>query len=348
MKKDHLKEGTPVQEEERIKKIRKSFGKELFIPAHHYQKDEIVSLADCTGDSLELSKAAATTEAKYIVFCGVRFMAETARVLSGESKSVFIPRDDAGCPLADFGKPEAIDLVWQRLDRLYPGEYIPVTYVNSHVEVKAFCGKNGGLVCTSSNAERVFRKVLMNNKRVFFMPDKNLGINTARKLGMEKEYEIVGGPESEGQLAGRPIVIWNGYCYVHRVFTEEHVSGLRKKYPGIKVIVHPECDPGVVSSADIVGSTSRIKRTIEESGSGSEWAVGTEYTFVMRLQQENRDKMIRPLAVSTCEDMAKTGTGDLLRTLECLGEEDCSGQVRVSRSAVDGAKKAIIRMLELE
>ena len=337
-----------VQEEitERILEIKKTYGSRLFIPAHHYQRDEIVRLADCTGDSLELSRAAAKTDAEYIVFCGVRFMAETARVLSGENKRVFMPRPDAGCPLADFGSLEEIELVWKRLERVRPGEYVPVTYVNSHVEVKSFCGSNGGFVCTSSNAKRIFQAVLEEKKRVFFMPDRNLGINTAYGLGLEADYEVVGVDGQEGHIAGRRIAIWDGFCYVHRAFIVDQISAMREKYPGIKVIVHPECDPEVVKEADITGSTSQIKRYIEESASGSRWAVGTELRFVTRLQHENGDKVIEPLFPSLCGDMSKSGIDDLLRTLELIEKGDYAEQILVSPEVVDGAKKAIIRMFE--
>lgn len=338
---------TQEQADERILQIKRKYGKRLFIPVHHYERDEIIAFSDCTGDSLELSRAAAATDATYIVFCGVRFMAEIARVLAGDDKVVFIPREDAGCPLADFGSPEAIELVWTELDRLRPSEYIPITYVNSHVEVKAFCGSHGGLVCTSSNAKKIVQTVLEENSRVFFMPDRNLGINTAYGLGMQEEYEVVGGNHGVGEVSGRRIAVWNGYCYVHRVFTVAQIAAAKQKHPDTKVIVHPECDPEVVKAADIAGSTSLIKRTIEESASGSRWAVGTESTFVLRLKNENRDKLVEPLSQSVCEDMSKTRVKDLLRTLELIESGDHAEQVIVEPGAVDGAKKAIVRMLEI-
>jgi quinolinate synthase len=335
------------EKEQKIRKIKKSYGKRLFIPAHHYERDEIVRLADCVGDSLELSRAAERTDASYIVFCGVKFMAETARVLAGYDKIVLMPREDAGCPLADFGSPEAIKRVYERLDRLHPGEYIPITYVNSHVAVKAFCGDLGGLVCTSSNAKKIVQTVLEGNKRVLFMPDRNLGINTAREVGMEEEYEIVGGTDPEGEVSGKRIAVWDGYCYVHRAFTVEQVKAVREMHPGVTVIVHPECDPEVAKAADLAGSTSQIKSAVEEAPSGSSWAVGTELTFVRRLQDENRDKLVKPLADSVCEDMSKSRIDDLLRTLELVESGDYAEQVLVAPEIVEGAKKAIVRMLEM-
>jgi len=335
-----------VEITERILEIKKAYGSRLFIPAHHYMRDEIVRLADCTGDSLELSRAAAATDAEYIVFCGVRFMAETARVLSEENKRVFMPRPDAGCPLADLGSLEEIEPVWKRLESVHPGEYVPVTYVNSSVELKSFCGSNGGFACTSSNAKRIFQAILEQKKRVFFMPDRNLGINTAYGLGLEDDYEVVGVNGQAGQIEGRRIAVWDGFCYVHRAFIVDQIAAMREKHPGIKVIVHPECDPEVVKDADITGSTSQIKRYIEQAASTSRWAVGTELRFVTRLQHENDDKVIEPLFPSLCGDMSKSGVEDLLHTLELIEKGDYTEQILVSPEAADGAMKAIVRMLE--
>ncbi|MBN2323833.1 MAG: quinolinate synthase NadA [Spirochaetes bacterium] len=344
---DSMREGKEENMEQRIGELKKRLGKDLFIPVHHYQKDEIVRFSDCTGDSLELSKAAAATDAKFIAFCGVRFMAETAKVLAKKNQMVFMPRPDAGCPLADFGSLPDIRKVWNTLEGKYPGEYIPVTYVNSSVELKAFCGDRGGLTCTSSNAKRIIRSVLENGKRLFFMPDRNLGINTVRALNEEDDSEVVGATDKTDAVLGRRIVIWNGYCYVHRAFRPDHVRAVRKRYPGVTVIVHPECDPEVAERADLSGSTATIQRVVSEAEAGSKWAVGTEATFVYRLQKENDDKLVLPLLFSVCEDMSRSETGDLHAVLERIAEGDYGSQVTVPDSVTEGAKLAIVRMLEM-
>jgi len=343
---DDMTEGNEEENAVRIRELKKRLGKDLFIPAHHYQKDGIVRFSNCTGDSLELSKAAAATDAKFIVFCGVKFMAETARVLAGPDQMVFMPRYDAGCPLADFGSLPAIEDVWNTLEAIHPGEYIPVTYVNSPVEVKAFCGNRGGLACTSSNALRIVRSVLESGKRLFFMPDRNLGFNTARNLKAEDDSEIAGDTHGAERVRGRRIVIWNGYCYVHRAFRPEHVRAVRERYPDVTVIVHPECDPEVVECADMSGSTSGIKRAVCEAAAGSSWAVGTEETFVRRLQRENEDRLVHPLYPSVCEDMTRSTEGDLLALLERIADGNYRSQVTVPDGVARGAKQAIVRMLE--
>jgi quinolinate synthase len=343
---DRTQKGNEKEKEVRIGELKKRLGKDLFIAVHHYQKDGIVRFSDYTGDSLELSKAAAETDAKFIVFCGVKFMAETARVLVGRNQMVFMPIPDAGCPLADFGTLPAIEAVWNRLEGIHQGEYVPVTYVNSPVELKAFCGDRGGLVCTSSNAPRIVRSVLERDKRLFFMPDRNLGLNTARNLEAADDSEVTGAKDGANTVAGRRIVIWDGYCYVHRAFRPEHIRAVRERYPDVTVIVHPECDPEVVECADMSGSTSTIKRAVCEAKAGSRWAVGTEATFVRRLQRENKDRLVEPLYPSICEDMSMSEVGDLHALLERIAERDYGSQVTVPDAVVKGAKRAIIRMLE--
>ncbi len=335
--------------DEKILEIRRNLGTDLFLPVHHYQRDEIVQFADYTGDSLELSRVSAATEAKYIVFCGVYFMAEIARVLASDDKYVFIPNKSAGCPLADFGYAEDIEFVWDILQSVHPGEYIPVTYANSHVDVKAFCGRNGGLVCTSSNVQRVFQWIFNKEKRVFFMPDKNLGVNTASGLGMEKDLAVVDRyfQGAVDELEGKKIIIWNGYCIIHTVFTFEHVQFWKKRDKDINIIVHPECEPDVVKASDYNGSTSYIKRVIEKAEEGSKWVIGTEYNFVNRLKMSNRSKFIEPLDRSVCANMSKNRRRDLLKVLIDIEYGDYSNQVIVSPEITVDARVAIDRMLKL-
>ena len=328
-----------------IRSFREKLGDTLIIPVHHYQRDEIVQFADRTGDSLELSRVAAGTDARFIVFCGVSFMAEIARVLARPGQHVLVPNRDAGCPLADYANLEGVRKLWDRLQRFHPGEYIPVTYANSNTDIKAFCGERDGYVCTSSNAGLVFETVLKKGFRVFFMPDRNLGINTAVALGLGKETWISGGDE-EG-IRGKRVVLWNGHCAVHTVFKPSHVEEWRKRKKNARIIVHPESDPEVATLAGMSGSTARIKKLVEESGKGSEWVIGTEYRMVERLAQSNPDKFVAPLLRTVCEDMSKNTRRDLLGVLQRIDAGDLSDEVTVGNDIATSARKAIERMLAL-
>ena len=334
--------------DEKIWEIKEEFKEDLFIPVHHYQRDEIVQFADYTGDSLELSRVSAGTGAKFIVFCGVYFMAEIARTLASDDKYVFIPNRSAGCPLADFAFGEDVEYVWKILQDIHPGGYIPITYANSFADVKAFCGRNEGLVCTSSNVQKIFKWILDKEKRVFFMPDKNLGMNTASDLGMENDYCIVDRYNQDDlNIKDRRIVIWNGFCIVHKVFTLDHVDFWRKKDKEIKIIVHPECDPEVVKASDYSGSTSRIKTMIEQAPENSKWVIGTEYNLVNRLKMNNEDKFIEPLSKSVCVNMSKNTRRDLLAALTSIQGRDYSRQVVLTQDVTRDARKAIEKMLEI-
>ncbi|MCD6399711.1 quinolinate synthase NadA [candidate division WOR-3 bacterium] len=336
---------TDSEVDSRISKLKSELGSDLFMPVHHYQRDEIVKFADYTGDSLELSRISAKTNAKYIVFCGVYFMAEIARALASENKVVFLPNRSAGCPLADFASIEDVEKVWVQMNK---DEFIPITYANSHIEIKAFCGENGGLVCTSSNASKLFKWVFNQNKRVFFLPDKNLGINTANELGVKNYYVVNPSNIQEKEIKKADVVIWDGYCPVHHyVFTVEQVKEWRRKEPDAKVIVHPECRPEVVDASDMSGSTAKIKREIEESNSGSKWVVGTEYNFVNRLKNNNPDKFVAPLEISICVNMSKITRRDLLKTLINVKNRDFTEQIIIDSDISKNARVAIERMLEL-
>ena len=329
----------------KISNIKSELKDQLFIPVHHYQRDEIVQFADYTGDSLELSRISSKTNARFIVFCGVYFMAEIARALAPEDKIVFLPNRDAGCPLADFADIKDVEKVWSYMNG---NDFIPITYANSHIEVKAFCGKNNGLVCTSSNAHKLFKWAFDKGKKVFFMPDRNLGINTADKLGIY-DYYIVN-PENidRDRLNESQVVIWDGYCSVHQdVFNIEQVKKWRIERPKAKIIVHPECTPEVVKASDMSGSTAGIKKAIEDSEPGSEWIVGTEYNFVNRLNNINPDKFVAPLEMSICENMSKIRRRDLLRTLINIENGDFSDQILIGKDVSENARVAIERMLEL-
>jgi len=339
---------TDEEIDRRIGAIKADLGESLFIPVHHYQRDEIVQFADYTGDSLELSRVSAETSARHIVFCGVYFMAEIARILSTEEKHVFIPNRSAGCPLADFAFLNDVQFVWEMIQEHHPGEYVPVSYVNSHADVKAFCGRNGGFTCTSSNVQKVFERVLKEGKRVFFMPDRNLGINTAISLGLENESSLVDrfdhGPMN---VRDSRIIVWNGFCSVHTVFRVHQVRAWRKKIENVRVIVHPECDPEVVKASDGSGSTSKIKRTVEDSPEGSAWVIGTELNFVRRLERDNQNKVVEPLEESVCADMSKIRRRDLLATLMQVEDNTLDNQVTLPDEVMRDARKAIDRMLQI-
>ncbi len=331
----------------KIHEIKHTLGETLFIPVHHYQRDEIVQFADYTGDSLELSRVSASTSARYIVFCGVYFMAEIARVLSSEEKHVFIPNRSAGCPLADFAFHKDVQFVWDLIQEYHQGDFIPVSYANSHADVKAFCGRNGGLVCTSSNVRNIFTRVLDEGKRVFFMPDRNLGLNTAISLGLEDESCVVDRFD-HGQMNVRNcrVIVWNGFCSVHTVFQVNQVRDWRKRRENIRVIVHPECNPEVVEESDDSGSTSKIKREVENSPEGSAWVIGTELNFVNRLKHENPGKVVEPLDSSVCEDMSKIRRRDLLAALTRIADSRLEHQVTLPEDTMRDARKAIERMLQ--
>jgi quinolinate synthase len=339
---------TDAQVDGYIWKIKRELGDGLFIPVHHYQRDEVVQFADCIGDSLELSRMSAGTPSRCILFCGVYFMAEIARTLASEDQQVHIPNPSAGCPLADFAFHKDVEYVWELLQELHPGEYVPVTYANSHIEVKAFCGENEGFVCTSSNAQKIFSHILMEKKRVFFLPDKNLGLNTAAALGMTDNCCVVDRHSQDILRLGEcSIVVWNGFCIVHRVFTLGQVKEWREREPEARIIVHPECDPDVVQASDESGSTSKIKTMVEGSPEGSKWVIGTEYNMVRRLKRENPGKLVEPLEVSICENMSKNSRRDLLETLLAYRSGDSARQVVLPAGVKENALRAISRMLRI-
>lgn len=337
--------------DEEIEKIKVQMGQDLFIPVHHYQRDEIVHFADFIGDSLELSRVSAQTNSRYVVFCGVYFMAEIARILVPEDKMVCVPDLTAGCPLADLASTPDVEIVWNRLQKINPGGYVPVVYANSHASLKAFCGKNNGLVCTSSNIQNIFSYIIGEGKKVFFMPDKNLGVNTARTMGFEDKSMIVDhytiNQYDEKTLMDKEIVVWNGYCVVHLAFNLSHIKYWRRRMPEARIIVHPECEPEVVQASDYSGSTSKIKKMIENSPSGSRWIIGTEYNMVQRLARNHPDRTIEPLEKSVCANMSKNNRQKLLRVLRSLKGGEPLNAINVDEDTSHYAKLAIERMLEL-
>jgi quinolinate synthase len=346
--------GALVDEEllQRIGRVRGDLGKSVVILGHHYQRDEVIRFADYTGDSLELSRVAAScSEADYIVFCGVGFMAESAALLCDERQTVVMPSAAARCPMAGMADVEAASVAWERLAGVWPDDVIPITYQNSSAELKAFCGERGGAVCTSSNAGPVFRWALERRAHILFFPDEHLGRNTALSAGVQREEVAVWDPESPiedlSKWEGKRVVVWRGYCHVHTFFTEEQIAPARAEYPGARVIVHPECPVAVVAKADGAGSTSYIVRAVEEAPAGSIFVVGTEVNLVDRLSRQHPDKTVVPLARSVCDAMSKVNPLNLLGVLEDLRDGHVGQPVRVPGDVAGAARAALDRMLEV-
>lgn len=334
----------------KISALKKKFGKKLVILGHHYQCDDVYNFADFTGDSLKLSRdAAGQREAEYIVFCGVHFMAEAARILCSEKQRVFLPDLEAGCPMAEMAALEDVEAAWGTIAKYVEvAKVVPVTYMNSTAEIKAFCGRNGGAVCTSSNAGKIFDWALGRGEKILFLPDEHLGRNTAREKGIGRgevslwRHEDVDGGLTKSEIERTKVFVWDGFCHVHTHFTMEHINDARKKYPDGKIIVHPECREEVVLMSDAAGSTEQIKQYVESSPTDSTVIVGTEINMVGRLAANNKDKRVVPLARSLCPNMFKISLGDLLWTLETLGSV-C--EVFVRSDVARDAKVALDRML---
>ncbi|MDY0019264.1 MAG: quinolinate synthase NadA [Anaerolineae bacterium] len=338
-----------------IRKAKEALGSQLFVLGHHYQRDEILEFADARGDSLELSRKAAQTDARYIVFCGVHFMAETASILAKPGQHVLIPDITAGCYLAETANLEAVQAAWGALDAAFDSaeaEFTPITYVNSSAELKAFCGRHGGIVCTSGNAESVLRWAFAQKPRVFFFPDQHLGRNTALKMGLSPEeillWDLDALPKVK-RLQQAKVILWPGACNVHQRFRPEHVEAVRARYPGIRVIVHPECKAEVVALADEAGSTSVIIKRLEAATAGSQWAIGTESRLVQRLQHEHPDKRVISLAdvPPFCIMMGQITLRNLARVVEKLAQGELYNEVTVEEETARWAKVALERMLAL-
>ncbi|HEX8292517.1 MAG TPA: quinolinate synthase NadA, partial [Pyrinomonadaceae bacterium] len=295
---------------ERIEAARRVLGARLVILGHHYQRDDVVRHADYTGDSFKLAKLAAERpEADYVVFCGVHFMAESADILKPGDQKVILPDLGAGCSMADMATAEQVEDAWEQLGALGlldEFKVAPVTYMNSSAAIKAFCGEHEGVVCTSSNAVPLFDKYLREADKLFFFPDQHLGRNTGVRFGIPLDEMALWDPNKElggntpEQLRGARLILWKGHCSVHGRFRPWHVETVRRETPGIKVLVHPECEREVVEMSDLDGSTEFIIKVIEESPAGSKWAVGTEVNLVQRLAKQHPDKEIRLLAPDLC------------------------------------------------
>lgn len=342
--------------DERIAGAKSELGSRLIILGHHYQRDEVIKFADFRGDSLKLAKdAAARPQAEFIVFCGVHFMAESADILSQPRQTVILPDLSAGCSMADMADIDDVEECWDEINRVCQARVVPVTYVNSAAALKAFCGKNDGVACTSSNCEKVLRWALGRGEKVLFFPDQHLGRNTAWKMGIPLEEMVVWDPSlpsgglTPGQIAAATIILWNGYCSVHQRFTVDQIKKARARFPQCRVIVHPECAFNVVQAADDSGSTEYISRTIKQADPGSVWAVGTEIHMVNRLAKELPDRTVFCLddCVCMCATMYRIDPEHLLFALENLVQGNVVNQVKVDEETAKWALIALNRMLEI-
>lgn len=342
----------------RIATARRCLGEDLIILGHHYQRDEIIRWADFRGDSLKLSQlAGAHPEAKYIVFCGVHFMAESADVLTTPEQVVILPNMSAGCSMADMANIRQVEDAWEQIGAVTDtGRIVPITYVNSTAAIKAFVGRNGGACCTSSNALKVISWAFENGDKLMFFPDQHLGRNTSVALGLDPERDMLlwdpnlplGGNSPE-EIQQKRVFLWKGHCSVHARFTVEQIMQARIDYPDVNVIVHPECALEVVRAADQNGSTERIIDVIRQADAGTVWAVGTEVNLVSRLAHEMPDKTIFCLdpVVCPCSTMYRIHPAYLLWTLESLVRGEIVNQVQVAPAIAENARLALRRMLAM-
>lgn len=358
----------------RIQTAKAKLGDSVMILGHYYQCDDIIAHADCVGDSYQLAAQASTRDdVDTIIMCGVHFMAETADILSAERQNVIMPNMSAGCPMADMANSEQVDDAWSRLmgyinenpamaENAAVGndqnsdlqEIIPVTYMNSPAALKAFCGRNGGLVCTSSNARAVLEWAFARGKRVLFFPDEHLGRNTARDMGIDESQMTLWDPDEAPEerdmqsYADSKIILWKGFCRVHQRFTVEQIDEARENYPGAKVFVHPECNAGVVFASDGAGSTSYLVKHVEEAPEGAVIAIGTENHLVERLAKENPDKTVFCLDRRNCicYMMTRIQPAYLAWVLEKLVEGKVVNKISVDPQVAKDARTALKRMLE--
>ncbi|MBW3595842.1 MAG: quinolinate synthase NadA [Planctomycetes bacterium] len=352
----------------RIQAVREQMGSELLILGHHYQQDEVIALSDLRGDSYQLSQMAAeSSDCRYIAFCGVHFMAETADILAnrpekvaerGSRVTVVLPDMAAGCSMADMAAIDQVEAAWADLGEVIGTDDVtPVTYINSAASLKAFCGRHGGIVCTSSNAAAVLEWAFRRTSRVLFFPDQHLGRNTALKMGITNEQMPVWDPynsdlggNSEESLQQSKVILWKGHCSVHQMFRPEHVHGLRERIPDIKILVHPECPQEVNDLADVSGSTGTIIRTVEAAPPGTKWAIGTELHLVNRLKQEHPEQEIHFLSpvICMCATMYRIDLAHLCWSLENLAAGTPVNVIEVDEETARWSLAALERMLKVK
>ncbi len=347
----------------RIAAARAQLGSTTILLGHHYQRDEVIRFADVTGDSYKLSKIASETDAKYIVFCGVHFMAESADVLGADGQQVILPDLNAGCSMADMAEISQVETCWDALTLVeLDGETIPLTYMNSTAAIKAFCGEHGGLVCTSSNARAAFEWAFSRGKRILFLPDQHLGRNTGYAMGIPLDEMAFWDPwaiqigqghggQTREKLAASRVILWKGHCAVHQRFLPGHVDQVRAKYPGIQVIVHPECRWEVCQKADALGSTERLISLVEQAPQGAMFAVGTEIHLVNRLARRFAPEGKKVITLDDtgclCTTMYRITPQHLAWALESLVAGRVVNRIQVRPGVKHWAKVALDRMLEV-
>jgi quinolinate synthase len=349
---------SPEEIDKGIAEAREALGDQVILLGHHYQREDVIKYADIRGDSYLLSKQAAEIkEARAIVFCGVHFMAETADVLSSDDQSVILPNMAAGCSMADMANEEEVEDCWDDLRSVLgdTGQVIPITYMNSTAAIKALCGKNNGLVCTSSNADKAFKWAYERGERVLFLPDQHLGRNTALKMGIPESEMVLWNPfKPRGgltpeQIRRARVILWQGHCSVHTRFTPKQIADAREQYPDVNIIAHPECTKEKVEAADFVGSNEYIQNMINAAPAGSVWGVGTEVNMVSRLAKENPDKTVFCLdpVVCPCATMYRIHPAYLLWVLEGLVAGLVINRIEVPADIKADARLALDRMLEI-
>ncbi|MCA1833718.1 MAG: quinolinate synthase NadA [Actinomycetota bacterium] len=340
---------------DRVRAAKIALGDRVTILGHHYQKAEVIQFADERGDSYKLARYAAETGSPYVVFLGVHFMAESADILTSDAQQVILPDLAAGCSMADMADIAHVEECWSLLQDVAPGATTPITYMNSSADIKALTGREGGTICTSSNAAGALEWAFAQREKVLFLPDQHLGFNTAMNMGLSPEDCVIWNPHKdlggldEDAIRGAKIILWRGHCSVHQRFQPEHVHAVRERVPGVRVIVHPECRHDVVSLADEVGSTEKIIRAIEDSEPGSKWAIGTELNLVQRLADENPDKTVVFLdkTVCFCATMNRIDLPHLTWALENLLERRVVNRIEVDPDTAHWARLALQRMLEI-
>jgi len=340
---------------EQIHALKEELGDRVLILGHHYQREEVIGFADITGDSLKLAQKASETKAPYIIFCGVHFMAETADILSGDDQVVILPDPAAGCSMADMADIEQVSRCWQELGEVLMPEtsVTPVTYINSTAALKAFCGEHGGIVCTSSNCERVLNWSWGNREKILFFPDQHLGENTALAMGVPEDEMIVWDPfqhlggNTPEAIRHAKLILWKGFCSVHQLFKAEHAATMRKNHPDIQILAHPECSREVCETADFVGSTEAIIQHVTQAETGSKFAIATELNLVNRLRIQFPEKptwFLSPM-VCMCSTMFRTDPQHLCASLSAIRDHTQLNQVSVPAEQSRWAKISLERML---
>jgi len=351
---DIYKQMSTEELENRVREVKARLGSRLFIPGHHYQKDEVIQFADVRGDSLVLAQLSAENrEAEFIAFCGVHFMAETADILTTEDQKVFLPDLRAGCSMADMADIHQTERAWEELMNTFGDTILPLTYVNSTAAIKAFVGEHGGATVTSSNAEKMVSWAFEQKERILFLPDQHLGRNTAYNLGVPLEDMAVWNPienrlEYEGSLENVKVILWKGHCSVHENFTVANVQSIREQHPDMTIIVHPECSREVVALSDMAGSTNYIINAIEKAESGTSWAIGTEMNLVKRIINQHPDKNIISLNpyMCACLTMNRIDLPHLAWCLESIEQGETQNVIKVEDEVATKAKLALDRMLQ--